>query len=557
MVPVAVVPVAGPGPEPVTVLSVLENPVVSRGGPEVLAGGDNLLRRVRWVHISDQTDIAAYLRGGEVLLTSGTGFPTGDEAVRGYVASLAEAGLAALVVRAEKRADTVPSAMVAEAAERGLPLIRLNHRIGFAEVTRTLHERLLDAELGFLRRADQLRGELMRLLVDQRPLAELVEQVAEALGRAVLVEDPSGRVVSMRWPGHDEDELLELWSRRADAAVEPVRGTSVHAGPGAAWTTLQVRGAPWGRLLTLDYGPTPSEDAAGLLAVGAAVLNLAIAQEADGAPVGAETALSRACDEVVAGLVTASGTPEQRLRRRAASLGLRLTGGQVTGFAVRRRGAPGRELRGRVERLLRSSSPGALVGVHDDRVVGVLESDDAEGMVRALVDELNTADAGGWAIGRPVVAGLSTRAPLAEAGRALREAMAAADHAVEHPDGATPDGAVQRYGDLGLHRLLAHLADSGRLTGYVRAELGPLLDHDRDSRSPLVETLRAYLASNSRATETAQALFIERRTLYHRLRTVAELLGCDLNDHDTRVRIGVALAGLSVLQARANALPRG
>ncbi|WP_148571937.1 PucR family transcriptional regulator [Nocardioides caldifontis] len=525
--------------EPMTVLSVLEDPVVRRGGPEVLAGGDNLLRRVRWVHVSDQPDIAAYLRGGEVLLTSGTGLPPGAEALRRYVASLAQVGVAALVVRNEGF-RTLPEPMVAEAGARGLPLVRLNHRIGFAEVTRALHGRLLDAELSFLRRADLLRNELMSLLVSEAPLIELVEVIARSLDRGVIVEDASGRVVALRWPGHDEDALLELWERRSGgSAGQVVGGSSVHAEPGMCWSPLMARGAPWGRILALDYGPMPTEDAAGLLEVGAVVLNLAVTRE-PGSKV-----IAQAHDELLEQLFDADSTCESRVRRRAASLGVALADAPLVGFAIRRRRGSAAGLRSRVEQLFRSTSSPALVGVHEEQVLGLLQVDDAEHRLRHVVAELDATDPDkSWTSRRPVVAGVSTRLPVAAVSRALRQAVAAAEHASAGSGGVV----VHRYGDLGLFRLLAHLGAEGRLAGYVRAQLGPLLDHDREGRSPLVETLRSYLEHNGRATETAQALYIERRTVYHRLRAVEELLGCDLGDHDARLQVGVALAGLEVLE---------
>lgn len=528
----------------VTVLSVLEEPVVSRGGPEILAGRENVLRRVRWVHISDQPDIAAYLRGGEVLLTSGTGLPHGAEALRRYVASLAEAGVAALVVRAEMGVDAVPMAMVTEAAKHGLPLVRLNHRIGFVEVTRALHERLLDAEMESLRRTDELRSDLMRILVESRPLGSLVERIAEALDRAVLVEDTSGRIVSMRWPGHHEDELLELWNRRSHTFAQPLERSSVHAAPGVAWSGLRARGVQRGRLLALDYGPVIEEHEAGLLEVGAAVLNLAMVRDADAALM-----VERAGDQFVADLVAARTLPVQRLRRRAAALGVELGEGMVIGLALRRRGGPVHDLRRRVERLLRPWATGALLGLYEGHLlalVQVLEPSRADQHVRVIVEELNRELSGGWSMSRPaVVGGTSTRQSPAEGGLALLEALSAAEHAAAAPRGET----VHRFEDLGLHRLLRHLADEGRLASYVKAQLGPLLERDRAGRSPLVETLRAYLAHNCRATETAQVLFIERRTLYHRLRTLGELLGEDLDDDEARIRIGVALEGLDILDS--------
>ena len=53
-----------------TVAEILALDVVQRASPLVLAGAEHLDRPVRWVHISEQPDIADYLKGSELLLDS-------------------------------------------------------------------------------------------------------------------------------------------------------------------------------------------------------------------------------------------------------------------------------------------------------------------------------------------------------------------------------------------------------------------------------------------------------------------------------------------------------
>ena len=57
----------------VTVREVLQMPALHRGAPSILAGSSGLDRVVRWVHITEDPDIAHLLFGGELLLTIGMG----------------------------------------------------------------------------------------------------------------------------------------------------------------------------------------------------------------------------------------------------------------------------------------------------------------------------------------------------------------------------------------------------------------------------------------------------------------------------------------------------
>jgi len=89
----------------------------------------------------------------------------------------------------------------------------------------------------------------------------------------------------------------------------------------------------------------------------------------------------------------------------------------------------------------------------------------------------------------------------------------------------------------------------------VESELSPLLEHDARSSAKLVPTLQAYLDNACRKTDTAQELWIQRRTLYGRLARIERLLGRSLNDQDTRTRLTLALQGLSLLRQRRSAAP--
>src|SRR3954463_16480469 len=58
-----------------TLVEVLELPAVRRGEPAVRAGTAHLDRPVRWVHVSEVSDIAHLLEGGELILTTGIALP--------------------------------------------------------------------------------------------------------------------------------------------------------------------------------------------------------------------------------------------------------------------------------------------------------------------------------------------------------------------------------------------------------------------------------------------------------------------------------------------------
>ena len=83
----------------------------------------------------------------------------------------------------------------------------------------------------------------------------------------------------------------------------------------------------------------------------------------------------------------------------------------------------------------------------------------------------------------------------------------------------------------------------------VAQQLGPLLDHDAESKSPLLPTLRAYLDADGHQPTTAAACFIHVSTLKYRLKKVRELLGRDLSDPEVRFQLRLAFKLMDLLEA--------
>lgn len=105
----------------ITVRRALELPGLRSGLPEILAGADRLGRTVRWVHAGEVPNIASLLKGGELLLTTGYGLGTRPAEQRAFVRTLAERGIAALVIELGPRFTRLPAALVETARTTGLP----------------------------------------------------------------------------------------------------------------------------------------------------------------------------------------------------------------------------------------------------------------------------------------------------------------------------------------------------------------------------------------------------------------------------------------------------
>lgn len=141
------------------------------------------------------------------------------------------------------------------------------------------------------------------------------------------------------------------------------------------------------------------------------------------------------------------------------------------------------------------------------------------------------------------------RAP-ADAPRAFRESL------LIRPLQQTPcSAAVLAWETLGVYRILSSLDDVSALERLVAEQLGPLLDHDAERGSQLVETLHHYLESGGSPTTTAKALFVHASTVKYRLNRIRDVGGYDLAAPSTRFALQLATEAWLVLSALRTTAP--
>ena len=551
-----------------SIKEILELEIFQLAAARVVAGATHLDRPVRWVHISELPDIARLLKGGELLLTTGMGFRDDPTGQRHYIDELVTAGVAGLIVELGSTVSQIPAVMIDRAEERGLPVIALHKEIRYVDVTEQVHSAIVSHQFQLFQRAESIARRFTDLALTGAGLKLILESLAGLVENPVVFEDLAHQVVEFATYAQPVDATLRQWEAHSRSGHDDAgeRGI-VHFSEGephCAWIGIWLRGEFWGRVHVLHIDSKPDELATLVLDRAAATIALSLLAQRD-----ASHLADRARSVLITDLVRGRYSSTSELYRRARSLNVDLEGRRLGVLVVDIPRLPelaqSRPLSERdrqrirlgalseVRKAVGRAQAVCLAGIPEgDRVValvGLKQRGDPRPVLEAIAAETVTGI--GATEELEAVVGISRETRTDSLPLAFEEASDAARYAwqVGHRAG------VQHYDGLGLHQLLLPLADRPELARFVESELGPLLAHDARSGSPLLQTLRTYLARSGKKADATRELHIERRTLYRRLERLEKILGRPISNHENQTRLTFALYGLDLLRQKARPNP--
>jgi purine catabolism regulator len=169
--------------------------LIAELGLELASGHESAHGHVRWVHSTELEDPTPWLRGGELLLTTGIQL-NGPKSQRELIERLADHRIAGLGFGTGFKHKRLPAALVTAARKRGFPLFEVPYELPFIAITERAFAQLVNERYEMLQRnmagdvlAEALTGHLYPedLQARLRPFG-IGDQVAVL---AFALEDPT------------------------------------------------------------------------------------------------------------------------------------------------------------------------------------------------------------------------------------------------------------------------------------------------------------------------------------------------------------------------------
>ena len=528
----------------ITVQDILEIPDLDL---RLLAGAKSTSNPVRWVHITEVPDPTRWLKGGELLLTTGYGFVGAEEQQEALLTRLIDHNISGLGFGTGFSFDKVPPALVRVAEEYGFPLFEVPYHVPFIAITEAVASKIVNEQYSLLQRSLAVHEKLTKIVLEEKGLDAILSTLSALVGCSAVLFDFHGVVLcEAAYRRHLGGELIaDLWhqigDRRANRqnfalSVEGV-GSGVQVYPVVASHRI-------GAFLAVvkDSGDFSEYDRIILHNVVTVTALELVKKKAV-----AETEKRLAgdfFDELIA-----SDLYEEEIARRLAFFGLDpqaphlIVLVDVDGAARRRgrrRARPDvkERLHWAVDEFMARRDVLFISASHGDSVVILVQpgKNEARAVIamaaelQASIDQLLPEISVSVGIGRP-------HRQLVD----LRQSYYEASYAIKIRKLKGEPGVIASFDDLGSYGLLLGLQDTLSLEVFYDSVLGKLQEYDEQNTSDLVKSLACFLEANGHWGDAAEKLYVHRHTLRYRMKRVEEITGRDLDLSQDRMEFWLAL----------------
>ena len=525
----------------ITVQDILEIPELNL---KLLAGGKATSNPVRWVHITEVPDPTRWLKGGELLLTTGYGFVGDEEQQVAQIKRLIDHNISGLGFGTGFSFDKVPPAIVKVAQEYDFPLFEVPYHIPFIAITEAVASKIVNEQYSLLQRSLAVHEKLTKIVLEEKGLEAILSTLSALVGCSAVLFDFHGVVLcEAAYRRHLGAELIaDLWrmisDRRADRqnfalSMEGV-GSGVQVYPVVASHRI-------GAFLAVvkDSGDFSEYDRIILHNVVTVTALELVKKKAV-----AETEKRLAgdfFDELIA-----SDLYEEEIARRLAFFGLdaqsphlivlvdidEADGDGEAALDVKER------LHWTVDEFMARRDVLGISASRSDSVVvlvqpGKMDAREVIGLageLQAVIAEMLPEISVSVGIGRPHRQLIDLRQSYYEASYAIKIRKLKGEPRV-----------IASFDDLGSYGLLLGLQDTLSLEVFYDSVLGKLQEYDEQNSSDLVKSLACFLEANGHWGDAAEKLYVHRHTLRYRMKRVEEITGRDLNQSQDRMEFWLAL----------------
>lgn len=526
---------------------------------KLMAGHLGLDREIKFVNIMEVPEVVRWMKGGELLLTSGYALPEDVEARKKLIRSMDNKGIAALGIKLGQHLQEIPEELIQEANLVHMPLLELPENLPYMDIMVPITEELLNMQVIQLKRYETIHNRLLGVLLAGGGFKDLCRVLYKIVNNPLLIVDRNGLCLADCF-GEERHEtelrekvmkelknsclsLLEFQPNRVhrleialDGETQPI-----------AFVLIKVNDKIDGALVVVEYEHPLGEQDLRIIEYAGPVVALVFAKEQ--AVFEAQRQLK---GDFLEELITNTFNDEELMEKRALFLGFSVEDplavfvvefNEIADNLYGRKVENERQLlkeflwqkiheaftfEDKVMMQIRSSS---IVGITKITSGGDIQSlSKILQQVKNLVKKKGFKDCFSVGIGRPYRG-------VRNVAKSYQEALTAVKVS------SLIDGTkkVCYFEDLGPYRFLYELKESEDMHSFHREMVGAIKFYDSQNNSNLMETLELYFANDGNLRNTAEALHMHKNSVIYRIKKIEEITGLDLRNPDDRFNLQLGM----------------
>jgi purine catabolism regulator len=527
---------------------------------EVLGGQNYIHNVIEGVTIMEGPDIAKWLKGGEVILTSLYSIRDfNDKEIKDFISKLAEKRVSALIIK--NLSETISDRLLEIGKMYKMPVIQLPQEVPFVDVMYPIMGELFNNQVTKLQYYKEIHDRFTALSLADKGLEKIIHTLEELIGNPVALFDRNFTCIVSTYPGLENFEMVEkvhFYEQTSGIKfphyrqivkypeLDNIKGHQI---------VVPIETLNHNKMYLLIGEINKSLGELDLIAVENAATSLSLELVKQFAVAEVEKKYK---NDLIEELISGKIQSVNAVYEKANVIGWDFTGAftavlfkinhypenkpnQKSGFSDRSHFL--------LHEAIHHYLPNGIISNKSNLFIvlwKVEKSSEALWMreikktalsIQSVIND-QVKD-----IGVQVGIG-SAVSDITEIPKSYKEAHDALDL------GETLNGlaSITAFSELGIFRLLRYVKDSTALTQFIPHSLKELLDYQQANQADLLETLQTFLECNQNAAQTAKHLFVHYKTVVYRLDRIKEITGMDFDDSEEMLSVRVGLKIYELLQ---------
>lgn len=502
---------------------------------EVVAGHEGMGRIIENVTIMEVPELAPWLKGGELILTSLFSIKDDRDAQNMLVHNLYKAGSIALAVKPFQTLKGIPEGILKSANKLGFPVIRIPEDIKYLDIMSPVMHSIVNNKVVLQEDIEQVTKVLNEVSLNAHGVDAFVENV-QYLTKNVITIESEFSYIQVPSPEKDISPLTKDQKYELSIIQRPIQYERTYDDKEVSCLVapIMVDGNVYGNITSWAINDDHSAMSIAIIEKASSLLSLEFLKlkvkydveqqyksdfirellfserikENDVIEWGEKYRITKT-DDYVCLLVSAKDKKSQVKNY------IRLKDSEVNS-------------------IIQKIQPDVLAGHIRNGVCVILPTNGSsiKNLSQKIFDALSTYL--GTAFTLSVGVGRSGRGP-----EGIQASFIQAEQALNLSETIRDTKGIIYYDDLGAYRLLNPLKGQKELMDFYEETVGKLVEQDTDNE--LLKTLRMYFYYDEVMKVTANALFIHVNTLKYRMTKIESITGYDLKSSEGKMNLFLGL----------------